>query len=104
MSNNIRMFFRMIHEEVEDDEEDEAIATALVEQYAQHMDHGSFSHHGESILNHRIINRNRAEGHERIYRDYFANSPTYPSQLFRRRFRMHRSLFLRIQATIETHD
>ncbi|XP_052181945.1 uncharacterized protein LOC127794738 [Diospyros lotus] len=88
MSNNIRMFIRMIHEEVEDDEEDEAIATALVEQYAQYMDHDFFSHHGGSVLNHRIINRNRAEGHERLYRDYFADSPTYPSQLFCRRFRV----------------
>ncbi|XP_052185170.1 uncharacterized protein LOC127796809 [Diospyros lotus] len=104
MSNNIRMFIRMIHEEIEDDKEDEAIATALVEQYAHHMDHDSFSHHGGSVLNHRVINRNRAEGHERLYRDYFADSPIYPSQLFRRRFRMHRSLFLRIQAAIETHD
>ncbi|XP_052189884.1 uncharacterized protein LOC127799701 [Diospyros lotus] len=104
MSNNIHMFIRMIHEEVKDDEDDAAITTFLVEQYAQHMDHDFFSHHGGSVLNHRVINRNRAEGHERLYRDYFADSLTYPSQLFRRRFRMHRSLFLRIQAAIETHD
>ncbi|XP_052172117.1 uncharacterized protein LOC127788035 [Diospyros lotus] len=104
MFNNIRMFIRMIHEEVEDDEEDEAIATTLVEQYPQHMDHNSFSHHGGSVLNHRIINRSRAEGHERLYRDYFADSPTYPSQLFYRRFHKHRSLFLRIQGAIKTHD
>lgn len=68
------------------------------------MDHGSFSHHGGSMLNHRVINRNRVEGHERFYRDYFADSPTYSSQLFRRKFRMHRSLFLQIQITIETHN
>ncbi|XP_052197217.1 uncharacterized protein LOC127804398 [Diospyros lotus] len=68
------------------------------------MDCDSFSHHGGSVLNHRVINRNRAEGHERLYRDYFVDSPTYPSQLFRRRFRMHRLLFLRIQAAIEIHD
>ncbi|XP_052172115.1 uncharacterized protein LOC127788034 [Diospyros lotus] len=68
------------------------------------MDRDSFSHHGGSVLNHRVINLNKAEGHERLYRDYYADSPTCPSQLFHRRFRMHRSLFLRIQAAIETHD
>ncbi|XP_052193783.1 uncharacterized protein LOC127802130 [Diospyros lotus] len=104
MSNNIRMFFRMIHEEVEDDEEDEAIVTALVKQYAQHMDHDSFSHPDGFMLNHRVINRNKTEGYDRLYHDYFADSPTYPSQLFCRRFHMHQSLFLRIQAAIETHD
>jgi len=66
----------MIHEKVEDDEEDEAIATALVEQYAQHMEHDSFSHHSGSMLNHHVINRNRAESHEWLYLDYFINIST----------------------------
>ncbi|KAJ0439810.1 hypothetical protein HanPI659440_Chr07g0261111 [Helianthus annuus] len=44
----------------------------------------------------KFIRRNHIQGHERLYRDYFAENPVYPSNLFRRRFRMSRPLFLRI--------
>ncbi|KAE8772847.1 ATP-dependent zinc metalloprotease FTSH 5, mitochondrial [Hordeum vulgare] len=43
-----------------------------------------------------IIYRNRALGHEHLMRDYFAEVPTYPPRLFRRRYRMRRSLFVKI--------
>lgn len=57
-----------------------------------------------SILGHSIIYRDRKEGHNRLWNDYFAAKPVYPDHLFRRRFRMSRNLFLRIQSTIEAHD
>ncbi|XP_052190030.1 uncharacterized protein LOC127799854 [Diospyros lotus] len=104
MSNINRMFFRMIHEEVQDNEKEEAIVTALVEHHIQSGDHDSVSRHRGSVMNRRVINRNRVEGHERLYRDYFGDSPTYPPHLFRKRFRMRQSLFLRIQVAIESHD
>ncbi|KAM0036083.1 hypothetical protein Hdeb2414_s0014g00422051 [Helianthus debilis subsp. tardiflorus] len=44
----------------------------------------------------KFIRRNHIQGHERLYGDYFAENPVYPSNLFRRRFRMSRPLFLRI--------
>ncbi|KAF5794373.1 putative harbinger transposase-derived protein [Helianthus annuus] len=44
----------------------------------------------------KFIRRNHIQGHERLYRDYFAENPVYPSNLFRLRFRMSRPLFLRI--------
>ncbi|XP_022018436.1 uncharacterized protein LOC110918428 isoform X1 [Helianthus annuus] len=44
----------------------------------------------------KFIRRNHIQGHERLYRDYFAENPVYPSNLFRRRFRMSRPLFLHI--------
>ncbi|XP_028055139.1 uncharacterized protein LOC114259324 [Camellia sinensis] len=44
------------------------------------------------------------DSHERLFLDYFAESPIYPPELFRRRFRTKRSLFLRIQAAVEAHD
>ncbi|KAJ0467388.1 putative harbinger transposase-derived protein [Helianthus annuus] len=44
----------------------------------------------------KFIRRDHIQGHERLYRDYFAENPVYPSNLFRRRFRMSRPLFLRI--------
>ncbi|XP_013665085.2 putative nuclease HARBI1 [Brassica napus] len=42
------------------------------------------------------IDRKREEGHNRLWNDYFSDNPTYPEKLFRRRFRMNKSLFLRI--------
>ena len=50
------------------------------------------------------IRRNHLAGHERLFLDYFAPTPIYPPGLFRRRFRMKRSLFLHIQSKVETHD
>ncbi|XP_075645877.1 uncharacterized protein LOC142617071 [Castanea sativa] len=52
----------------------------------------------------RSIRRNHLAGHERLFLDYFAPTPVYPPALFRRRFRMKRSLFLRIQSKVEAHD
>ena len=52
----------------------------------------------------RSIRRNHLAGHERFFLDYFTPTPIYPPGLFRRRFRMKRSLFLHIQSKVETHD
>ena len=50
------------------------------------------------------IRRNHLVGHERFFLDYFAPTPIYPPALFRRRFRIKRSLFLRIQSKVEVYD
>uniref|UniRef100_A0A0D3ECJ5 DDE Tnp4 domain-containing protein n=1 Tax=Brassica oleracea var. oleracea TaxID=109376 RepID=A0A0D3ECJ5_BRAOL len=42
------------------------------------------------------IERNREEGHIRLWNDYFSETPTYPENFFRRRFRMNKPLFMRI--------
>ncbi|XP_048609298.1 uncharacterized protein LOC111205433 [Brassica napus] len=42
------------------------------------------------------IERNREEGNVRLWNDYFSETPTYPQNLFRRRFRMDKPLFTRI--------
>ena len=42
------------------------------------------------------IERNREEGNVRLWNDYFSETPTYPQNLFRRRFRMNKPLFMRI--------
>jgi len=52
----------------------------------------------------RYIRRNHLAGNKRLYLDYFAEYPVYPSNLFRRRFRMGRSLFLRVQFKVEAHE
>uniref|UniRef100_A0A0D3CYM4 DDE Tnp4 domain-containing protein n=1 Tax=Brassica oleracea var. oleracea TaxID=109376 RepID=A0A0D3CYM4_BRAOL len=42
------------------------------------------------------IERNRELGHNQLLNDYFKENPTYPPEMFRRRFRMNKPLFLRI--------
>uniref|UniRef100_A0A0D3ARM6 DDE Tnp4 domain-containing protein n=1 Tax=Brassica oleracea var. oleracea TaxID=109376 RepID=A0A0D3ARM6_BRAOL len=42
------------------------------------------------------IERHRGEAHNRLWNDYFSETPTYPHNLFRRRFRMNKSLFMHI--------
>ncbi|XP_020249037.1 uncharacterized protein LOC109826414 [Asparagus officinalis] len=51
-----------------------------------------------------VLHRNRLEGHNRLFQDYFADAPTYPLYYFRQRFRMRRSLFLRIHDAVVEHD
>ena len=53
---------------------------------------------------HHSIQCNHLVGHERLFLDYFAPAPIYPLALFRRKFRMKRSLFLCIQSKVEAHD
>ena len=48
--------------------------------------------------------RNFAAGFNRLYKDYFSEAPVYGDTLFRRRFRMHRPLFLRIVEDVKAHD
>ena len=42
------------------------------------------------------IERNREEGHIHLWNDYFSETPTYPENLFRQRFRMNKPLFMHI--------
>ena len=52
----------------------------------------------------RFIERNREMGHERLFNDYFSDNPVYPPNIFRRRFRMQKHLFLRLVDTISARD
>ena len=42
------------------------------------------------------VERNREEGHNRLWSDYFSEDPTFPAHLFRRRFRMNKAVFMHI--------
>ena len=42
------------------------------------------------------IEQNREEGNIRLWNDYFSETPTYHENLFRRRFKMNKPLFIRI--------
>ena len=57
-----------------------------------------------SIQGHTVIYRIRIQGHKRLYQDYFSETPIYPPNLFRRRFRMSRYLFLHILSMVEAFD
>ncbi|CAL5335448.1 unnamed protein product [Camellia sinensis] len=45
-----------------------------------------------SVVDHKYIRRDRRQGHERLFADYFAANPVYSPTIFRRRFRMRRPL------------
>ncbi|XP_052626734.1 uncharacterized protein LOC111909751 [Lactuca sativa] len=49
-----------------------------------------------------MLNRNREEGHENLYRDYFADNCVYRTKDFKRRFRLSRDVFLRIANALES--
>ena len=49
------------------------------------------------------IPRNRFYGNELLMRDYFADIPTYPAHIFQRRYRMRRSLFVKIVEACEAN-
>jgi hypothetical protein len=50
------------------------------------------------------IFRNSLQGEENILHDYFAASPVYPPNKFRRRIRKRRELFIRIHDAIVDHE
>uniref|UniRef100_A0A0D3CBN1 GRF-type domain-containing protein n=1 Tax=Brassica oleracea var. oleracea TaxID=109376 RepID=A0A0D3CBN1_BRAOL len=49
-----------------------------------------------------FIMRNREEGHKKLWNDYFSDTPTFPRSLFWLRFRMNKTLFLRIVHRMST--
>ncbi|KAK3220706.1 hypothetical protein Dsin_014676 [Dipteronia sinensis] len=104
-----------------DDEEDQIIANleaidgeqeALLAQHgniqraiAQYLNQQNNSVIREgSVPSHIVINRDRESAARRLFYDYFAENPRYNDQMFRRRFRNGRSLFLRIVEKVEARD
>ncbi|KAK3192949.1 hypothetical protein Dsin_024259 [Dipteronia sinensis] len=59
---------------------------------------------GGSIPGHIVINRDRKSADRRLFYDYFAENPRYNDQMLCRRFRMDRSLFLRIVEKVKARD
>ena len=57
-----------------------------------------------NVVERRYNQRDRLQGHGRLFLDYFVESPIYTPNLFQRRFRMRRSLFVRIQSAAEGYD
>ncbi|CAN6326949.1 unnamed protein product [Urochloa humidicola] len=112
------------------DEEDEFIFS-VAHIVRSHYQSGSASKHGGSVVGHKVIDREREDGHWILHQDYFADEPTYGPTFFRRRFvfcqihfiylchqarinfrfllyvcrfRMHQHLYLRILRAVEDHN
>ena len=83
-----RSFFRELLDD--DSDKDEIIIKLLMGETSQ-------------CKRRRYINRNHLAGHKRLYDDYFVEELVYSPKVFRRRFRMRRSIFLRILSKVETH-
>jgi hypothetical protein len=60
--------------------------------------------HRGSKFGRKGIDRNRLQGHNQLYNNYFSDYLTYPENIFRRCFRMQKSLFLKIVSAIVKED
>jgi hypothetical protein len=90
-------FYKMLLMELDFDEELEIIANLTMEEEIS-------TSHSRSKKRRTFIWRDRLQVEKDLFRDYFAKSPIYPHKYFRRRFRMSRDLFCRIQYAVEAHD
>ncbi|KAL0012552.1 hypothetical protein SO802_007660 [Lithocarpus litseifolius] len=83
-----------------DDELELTLAIAIEELNNE----GASTSRRRSVQPHRFIWRNPLQGHDRLFHDYFAETAVYPPNVFRRRFRMSLSLFLRIHSRVEATE
>ena len=83
----------------EEDNDDLGILCAAIRR-SEGSSQGRIRRHRGYVLGYRMVNRDRVEGHKKLYCDYFATPYVYES-FFRRRFRMSRPLFLRIVNEVE---
>uniref|UniRef100_A0A0D3EHY1 DDE Tnp4 domain-containing protein n=1 Tax=Brassica oleracea var. oleracea TaxID=109376 RepID=A0A0D3EHY1_BRAOL len=72
---------------------DEKFNQAFEKLLSHHEDHQNAA---KSKKKRAYIERQREQGHIQLWSDYFSEDATYPSHMFRRRFRMNKPLFMRI--------
>jgi hypothetical protein len=85
------------------DDEIEILSIFAMEEERLKRERASTSRRG-LILGRKVIKRDYLQGEERLFHDYFAEYPIFPPHLFRKRFRMSRPLFFRLQFALEAHD
>ncbi|KAI5400008.1 hypothetical protein KIW84_065089 [Lathyrus oleraceus] len=88
--NNDQEFWALVEEEFMDNSDEEQ----------QLQNSGSSSRRKRRTT----IDRGREERHNRLFNDYFSENPVYTDVQFRRRFRMHRHVFLRIVDALGNYD
>ncbi|KAG8047006.1 hypothetical protein GUJ93_ZPchr0008g12161 [Zizania palustris] len=101
--NDRRNLIQFLSDESSSHDDDEFIFTVAQIMREQYINDHKGKHAG-SMIGHQVVDRNREAGHWRLYNDYFSEEPTYGPIYFMRRFRMRRSLFLRIMHVVEAHD
>jgi hypothetical protein len=89
--------------ESDTDDDVEILSILAMEDERLKKERASTSHRG-SIVGRKVIKRNYLQGEERLFHDYFSDNPVFPSHIFRRRFRMSRPLFFRLQSALEAYD
>ncbi|XP_024013813.1 uncharacterized protein LOC112087893 isoform X1 [Eutrema salsugineum] len=81
-----------------DDSFDEAV-DEVCEQAFDNMFYAMLDHQTATTQKRKkraYIEREREQGHHRLWNDYFSEGSTYPPHVFRRRFRMNKELFMHI--------
>jgi len=81
------LIFELLDFSSSQDEFDIILAFVVAEEQLRN-ERGSTSYHG-SIQRYTFITHNSLEGNQRLFFDYFAKSPVYALNVFRRRFRTH---------------
>nr|VDD55450.1 unnamed protein product [Brassica oleracea] len=74
------------------DEVLEEIVDQVVDNFIDSMVHA----HPNNPTRRAYIERDWELEHNQLWNDYFKKNPTYPPEMFKRRFRMNKQLFLRI--------
>ena len=103
MGSNTNYAHNMLLNDSDFDYDFEIIAFLALEEERLEKERASIAHRG-SIPRHSFIQPDHGQGHQRLFQDYFAESPVYHLNIFRRRFQMSRSLFLRIKSNLEERD
>ena len=103
MGRNTNYAHNMPLNDSDSDDDFEITVFLALEEEQLERERASISHRG-SVLGRKFIQRDHGQGHQRLFQDYFAESPVYPLNVFQRRFRMNCSLFLHIKSNIEEED
>ena len=90
------------HYHYHNDDDDEDYVNDYVEDYVNDYVQ-NFDEEPKERKQRIYMERHREDGHQMLWNDYFCETPTYNVQLFRRRFRMNKSLFLRIVNRLTTN-
>ncbi|XP_023755969.1 uncharacterized protein LOC111904432 [Lactuca sativa] len=89
----------MDHFDLSDDDGDDIFFNMMYHYYTNKI----LQPNSTSLLIRRaLVSRNREEGHERQYRDYFVDNCVYGSKDFKRRFRLSRNVFIWIANALES--
>ncbi|KAM4116125.1 hypothetical protein ACB094_02G027400 [Castanea mollissima] len=85
MGRNTNYARNMLLNDSDSDDDFEIIVLLALEEERLEKERVSTSRRG-FVPGRRFIQRDHEQGHQRLFQDYFAESPVYPPNIFRRRF------------------